>query len=301
VAQAVRHPGSTDILDSLNAERIIGAGESASAFRLTTYVNAIHPLYNPFDGYIIHSRAEYASPLAQAPQTQIDTPNPAFIRTDLNVPVLTFQSETDVLYTSLHSVTIRQDDTDMLRLWEVAGTSHADYYSTVAGTPDTGVDPSFAAVIEEYNVQGFLECDLPMNSGHAHYAFKAGLAAMNQWITDGTAPPSGDYLEISDDQSSFVLDDQGNVLGGIRTPYVDAPPAVLSGLGQPGQSFCRLFGTTQLFSAEQMASLYVDQASYVAAVTDAANAAVAAGFLLQADADLIIAWAPEQWASQAGQ
>jgi hypothetical protein len=302
VAQAVRNPGATDILNGLGAERIIGSGESQSASRLTTYVNAIHPLYNPFDGYIIHARGERASWLAQSPQTEILAPAPVFIRTDLNVPVLTFQSETEVPSSGFfNSVAIRQDDTDMFRLWEVAGTAHSDTYASSAGWSDTGVDPSFTAVIEENSVQGFIECGLPMNSGHLHFVFKAGLAAMNQWITDGTAPASGDYLAVSDDLSSFVLDDQGNVLGGIRTPYVDAPAAILSGLGQSGESFCGLFGTTQLFSAEQMASLYVDQAGYVAAVTEAANAAVAAGFLLQADADLIIAWAPEQWASQTGQ
>jgi hypothetical protein len=36
----------------------------------------------------------------------------------------------------------------------------------------------------------------------------------------------------------------------------------------------------------------------VQAVTDATNAAVAAGFLLQVDADAIITWAPEQWRLQ---
>ena len=86
-------------------------------------------------------------------------------------------------------------------------------------------------------------------------------------------------------------------MGGIRTPYVDAPAAVLSGLGQTGGSFCGLFGTTRIFTAAEMAALYVDEAGYVAAVTESANAAVEAGFLLPEDAELIIAWAPEQWRS----
>ena len=61
---------------------------------------------------------------------------------------------------------------------------------------------------------------------------------------------------------------------------------------------CGLFGTTSLFSGEQMASLYVDEAGFVTAVTEATNAAVAADFLLQEDADAIITWAPQQWRSQ---
>lgn len=49
-----------------------------------------------------------------------------------------------------------------------------------------------------------------------------------------------------------------------------------------------------------MTSLYVDEAGFTAAVTGAANSAVAAGFLLQKDADAIITWAPRQWRSQTG-
>ena len=117
-------------------------------------------------------------------------------------------------------------------------------------------------------------------------------------MIDGTLPPSADSLNINNAETDFLLDELGNVLGGVRTPYVDAPAAVLSGLGQSGDSFCGLFGTTALFNADQMASLYIDESGYLDAVTAAANSAVAAGFLLQKDADLIIAWAPEQWRSQ---
>ena len=50
--------------------------------------------------------------------------------------------------------------------------------------------------------------------------------------------------------------------------------------------------------ADQMASLYVDEAGFVDAVTEATNAAVEADFLLQEDADAIITWAPQQWRAQ---
>ena len=116
----------------------------------------------------------------------------------------------------------------------------------------------------------------------------------------GKPPSSSPRLELNDDDSDYLYDDLGNTLGGIRTPYVDAPSAVLRGEANLGNSFCFLFGTTSLFSAEQMASLYVDEAGFVAAVTEATNSAVAAGFLLQEDADAIITWAPQQWRGQTG-
>jgi hypothetical protein len=103
---------------------------------------------------------------------------------------------------------------------------------------------------------------------------------------------------VTDDQSDFLRDALGNVTGGIRTPYVDGASAILSGTGNSGGGFCPLFGTTSLFSAAEMATLYVDANGFTAAVTEAADAAVAAGFLLQVDADAIITWAPLQWAAQ---
>ena len=265
---------------------------------MTTYVNAIHPLYNPYDGYLIHSRGAYATPLAQEPQTAIATPAEVFIRTDLNVPVLVFQSETDVVLPSLNSVLVRQEDTDSLRFWEVAGTAHADRYTLGAGDGDIGTDPSVASVGELDNVQGFITCDSPVNSGPMHYVFNTALAAMNSWIINGEAPPTGDALETTDDLTGFILDDLGNVRGGIRTPYVDAPVAILSGLGQTGTSFCGLFGTTVMFTPAELFSLYGSQLGYVDAVTAATEEAFELGFLLREDADQIIEWAPQQWQIQ---
>ena len=90
---------------------------------------------------------------------------------------------------------------------------------------------------------------------------------------------------------AFQLDEVGNVLGGIRTNYVDAPEAVLSGLGQTGDSFCRIFGTTMLFDDAQLAELYPTRDTYLDAVNASTQSAVDGGYLLPVDAALIVAWA----------
>jgi hypothetical protein len=296
VAQAIRNPEGIDPLDGLNAERLIAYGESQSAGRLTTYVNAIHPLYNSFDGYMIHSRGNGSSSLSQEPLASIFAPESPLVRTDLNVPVFTFATETDVLELGFSNA--RQADTDMLRTWEVTGTAHGDIYTFVTGRDDTVGDPVFASVVEESSVLGFITCDRPINNGPHHYVFNRAVQALNEWVENGTLPPQSPQLELNSEGSDYLYDDLGNVLGGIRTPYVDSPSAVLLGDANTGAGFCRLFGSTSLFSGEQMASLYVDEAGYVQAVTDATNNAVTADFLLREDADAIIAWAPQQWRSQ---
>lgn len=297
-AQAIRNPEGIDPLEGLTAQRLIAFGESQSASRLVTYVNAIHPLYNTFDGYMIHSRGDGSSPLAQSPQVPIPTPDAPLIRTDLNVPVMTFETETDVLL--LGYAAARQPDTDLIRTWEVAGTAHGDYYTFISGRDDAVGDPVFASVIEETSILGFLNCEKPMNNGPQHYVFNAAVRALNAWVAGGEPPPVSPRLKLNDTQTEYLFDDLGNVRGGIRTPYVDAASAVLLGEANLGDSFCFLFGTTSLFTAAQMSTLYMDEAGYVAAVTEATNSAVAAGFLLQEDADAIITWAPQQWRSQSG-
>ncbi|NQX89510.1 MAG: hypothetical protein HRT77_12675 [Halioglobus sp.] len=296
VAQALRNPIGINPLEGLDVRHLIAYGESQSAGRLVTYINAIQPLYQTFDGFMVHSRGGGASSLAQEPQVAIPTPNGARIRTDTAVPVLTFETETDVL--GLGFVAARQADTDLIRTWEVAGTAHGDYYTFVSGRDDAFGDPVFASVAEERSVLGFITCDRPMNNGPHHYVFNRAVRALNAWVEDGTLPPPSPQLALNDDQSDYLYDAVGNVRGGIRTPYVDAPSAVLLGDENTGGSFCRLFGSTRLFSPEEMASRYTDQTGFVVAVSAATEAAVDADFLLREDADAIITWAPSQWERQ---
>ena len=298
VAQAIRNPGDIDPLGGLNAEYIIAYGESQSAGRLTTHANGIQPLYNAFDGYMIHSRGDGASPISQEPQTSIPAPDAPLIRTDTTVPIMTFETETDVVF--LGYAAARQDDTEMIVTWEVAGAAHGDQYTFVSGRGDKNGAPEFASVIEEPSIAGFITCDKPMNNGPQHYHFNAAVRALDEWVTEGKLPVHSPRLEINDDNSDYIYDELGNALGGMRSAYVDAPSAVLRGEPNTGASFCRLFGTTALFSAEQMASLYVDEAGYVNAVTAATNDAVEKGYLLPEDGEAIIAWAPSQWRSQTG-
>lgn len=298
VTSIVRGQANMDILGGMVADRIVAYGESQSASRLVTYINAVQPLYGAFDGFMVHSRGDGSSPLAQDPQVPIPTPANPRIRDDSLTPVMTFQTETDL--TLLGYAGSRQADSDRFRLWEVAGTAHADYYTIISGRNDAVGAPEFAAVVEEDSVLGFLQCDEPFNAGPMHYVFARAVRALNDWVGSGTPPPEAPRLDLNDDGTALLLDELGNVTGGIRTPYVDAPSAVLSGEGQTGGSFCFLFGTTRLFDAAEMASLYVDRDGFVAAVTDAADAAVAAGFLLPEDAAAIIQWAPQQWDDQVG-
>jgi hypothetical protein len=275
VGRTLRSAGAVDPLDGLTVERIIAAGESQSAFALTTYVNGIQPLTNQFDGFLIHSRGGGAAPLGE-PGAGIDiaaavTGPATMIRTDLDVPVLVLQTETDVLGI-LNYFPARQPDTDLLRVWEIAGTAHADAYL---------VGP----------VSEALGCAEPVNAGGMHLVAKAAIRHVDAWVRDGTPPPTAPALDTtSASPPAFVLDANGNVAGGVRTPHVDTPVDVLSGLPAEGASVvCLLFGTTTPLPAERLAELYESREDYVAQFTAATDAAIDAGFILPDDRDAALA------------
>ena len=138
-----------------------------------------------------------------------------------------------------------------------------------------------------------MKMDSPMNSGpQQHYVLQAALDHLDRWAAGGAPPPSAPRLEITDEVdgvNAFALDDQGNVCGGVRTPWVDAPSAVLSGFGQSGAEFAFLFGTTRPLADAARARLYPGgRADYLARFAKATDDAVGAGFLLGADREEIL-------------
>jgi len=121
---------------------------------------------------------------------------------------------------------------------------------------------------------------------------RAAVASLRTWVVDGEPPSEAPPLEVEGD--AIVRDERGIALGGIRTPAVDAPVSVLTGEAPAGRSvLCMLFGDTVPFDAATLAALYPTHQDYVDAVSEAADGAVAAGFLLRADADAFVAAAED--------
>ena len=274
------------MLGGLQPERVIAIGESQSAFRLTTYVNAIGPKTDIWDGYLIHSRGNSGAAL----NVDVKMPADQRIRTDLTVPVLQFQAETDMLGRGLNSIGARQPDTELIRTWEVAGTAHADAYNLGIGDTDNGDGAGDAALFQAMITPpsslygGLLSCSTPINAGPHTYVLRSALNSLDNWIRTGDAPESRPTLDITN--GAFVLDAKGNVTGGIRTPHVDVPVATLSGLGQTGSAFCGLFGTTVTPPSAEFVSwaLPNGRAAFDTAWIASLDDAVAKGNILEADA-----------------
>jgi hypothetical protein len=269
-AAAVRNPGAVDPLGGLKPQRMYAVGESQSAFTLTTYVDAIQPITHLFDAFYIHSRGGGAVPL-EGGGIANGLSGSIHIREDTDAPVLLLETETDEAF--LHYFNARQPDTDKIRLWDIAGAAHADQYQVGNGA-------------------NMLGCNFPINNAPTHYVLKAGLVQLDKWVRQGTPPPTSPRMEVSAASGSPVVqrDQQGNALGGLRTPWVDVPVAAYSGAAPAGTSvLCSLFGQTNAFEGATLKQLYGTKDSYVQKYTAATDRTIAAGFLLPADRAAIIA------------
>ncbi len=286
-AGAAARQDSGTILDGLAVERVLAIGESQSAFRLTTYVNEIDPVTPVYDGVLVHARGRAAAPLDDEldPAVALRGGRVLF-REDLRVPVLCVSSETDLM--TLGYLDARQDDGDSFVSWEMAGTSHGDMYTFAVGPIDSGKLPleELAAAWKPVSEVYGMGLDKLVNAGPQHYVMNAAVSQLDGWVADGRRPTASPRLEVRD--GTFVTDGNGNVKGGIRTPHVDVPTAVLSGLGNSGHAVAYLCGTTTPFDGPTLNALYGAKDNYIERFTAATVAAVESGFVLADDAAEII-------------
>ncbi len=265
---------SSHVLGSLHPRHFVAVGESQSAFYLTTFADALEPHGHPFEGIFIHSRGGTAAALSGASITSSSGPSNVRIRTDLGVPVFMFETQTDLI--ELGYAPAQQPNTNDIRTWEVAGTSHADSYL---------LGPASSV----------LHCSSAINSGPQHVVAQAAFAAFVRWVVHGTPPPSPEPFRLSSkNPAALALDQNGNVIGGVRTPAVDVPVSTLSGAAPAGTSaICSLFGSTTAFSPQMLASLYGTKTEYISKYTADLDRAIAAGYLLPSERASLLALAQQ--------
>jgi hypothetical protein len=271
VGRALRKPGTLDVLGGLQPQRIIAAGESQSASRMVTYVNGVQPLTREFDGFFIHSRGGGAAPLTGSGTGDSFVGGKSQIRTDSNVPVLIFETETDIALLRFDQA--EQPDSAQVHVWEVAGTSHADAFL---------VGPAL----------GLLGCGTAINSGPQVYVVRAAISALEQWVRTGQAPPSAPRIDHT--AQTIHRNAQGIALGGVRTPPVDVPVAVQS--GEPADAskvICALFGSGKPFTAAMLAQLYGTKAGFVTKWNADLDTTIGAGYVLAADRSNLVTQAQQ--------
>jgi len=205
--------------------------------------------------------------------------------------------------------------------------STTDYLSLRASLGRTGsagtADQPLPANVRMYDVAGASHvvlpsapaCSLPLERLDWTPVSRATLRALDRWVARNTEPPASKLMPLEPTAGADVLgapsylpaavvqrpkrDSDGNVLGGVRLPDMEAPLGVHAAQQEPKSFSCALAGAFLPFSQAQIAARYKDRDDYVNRIRIAARALQKEGLLLPQDAAVIIAAAAAHpWAKQ---
>ena len=278
VGEAIRHPADVDMLHGLKPKLVIATGESQSASRLATYINAVHPTAKVYDGFLLLSAIG------------------SKIREDLISPVIKVNMEHD---TVTADAAAWQSDTPKFRSWDVAGTSHVDRHLRESREPlelrDNGL--SLEAKMAPLCSNAQVGTRTP-----AGYVVGSAFDKLAVWAAGGKPPPSAPRLKITQvnqrpAQSVVARNSDMLAQGGIQLSEMAVPTQVNFGVGAPadanaaaaggeaiGAGACVRWGYSVDMSVDTLNAKYPSHAAYVAAVTKVADQNVKDGYILPFDA-----------------
>ncbi|HEX6744362.1 MAG TPA: alpha/beta hydrolase domain-containing protein [Solirubrobacteraceae bacterium] len=246
-------------------QHVYGFGYSQTGGDLYDYINAIHPLDvarngRPiYDGYIVAVAG--GAFVGIVPINQCEPPptvgDPRLQFSNVGVPIIHVMSQSDYLF----GIAARRPDSDApadrFRHYEMAGAAHA--------TPD---ELNFAATSADIVKAGVPVPPMNCNEGPrsrfpSRIFFDAIVRNLDLWVRYGISPPHADPIAVQN--GAGVLDPYGNVVGGLRSPYVDVPTSTWFG-NSTGASFCIIAGHEVPFDAARLQQLYPTHGAYVRAV-----------------------------------
>ncbi|BEL05855.1 hypothetical protein Q0Z83_040460 [Actinoplanes sichuanensis] len=264
-AQGLQAVRTTDVLGGLRhrISTVVAAGVSQSAGRVAVFVNAVQPRTRPVaDAALLYVGGER-------------------LRDDLPIPVFKVLSETEFTGPpSANEISSLQPDTDRMRTWAVAGTSHSDWASFAVRYALLQRDQPTAPLRDD--------CARPSRSRSPdRYPLSAAMHHLTRWTRHGIAPPTAPLISLAADGQTVQRDQHGNALGGLRLAPFQVPVAVDTGSNENppgGTGLCFLNGTHIPFDRATLTALYPDRQTYLRRFTIAAARNVRDGHVLPADA-----------------
>lgn len=282
VGAALKTPGPQNPLGAA-AVRVYGEGWSQTGAYAMRYFSTFGPLAKLSDGSYVYDGWLVGG--ATGP-TAIHQCSPSLPSTDLRnqirpsgVPVIWIRTQGDSFSFAYRRADGDTPD-DQFRLYELPGPTHDTITIFENFAPDAdiikaGVTPPDPTVCNYQYIT-----DFPYE-----YYFNAAAENLKRWAIDGVAPPHADRM-LYDANNQNVLDQYGNAVGGVRSPYLDVPVATYN-MGTGGVFTCRVLGYKTPFREELLKQLYPNHGEYVSQVVQSTNALVAQGFLTHYNADEI--------------
>ncbi|HEY7334688.1 MAG TPA: alpha/beta hydrolase domain-containing protein [Bryobacteraceae bacterium] len=285
VAAALKSGAPGSPLAGFKVERVFMTTQAGD---IVTYINAIHShatLANgkpAYDGYLIKnpSGAARISQCAANPGRD----DPRRVVTPVNVPIVAVVAQGEVIGNLASRRPDSDDPNGRYRLYEIAGVAHIEKYpySALPSFADQVAAVGAAQGTPEWPFNAKCNPDVPLgNDPLLKYSYDAAFLNLDQWVRKGTEPPKADRIQVKD--GAIVLDEYGNGMGGVRSPFVDAPVATYF-TTSPGPGTCAELGHTANFNAAQLKKLYPDAKSYSSKVAQSINQMAKERFLTEPDA-----------------
>lgn len=220
------------------------------------------------------------------------------------VPIIELLSEGEA---ETHRRVLRPDadePDDRYRLYEVAGTAHV-------ATGNAGLVTNQAQLTDRGWPEHSREIEEQPSTARLDFVARAVFAALDDWVGRGTAPghaPPVEYVERPDaghhglmaEALPLVRDADGNVVGGVRTPWVDVPLAAYlpHSTARPGSCIpagaapyrdpafmADLIGHMVPFPADRLRQRYGSAEDYLERFGQRTGELVTAGWLLAPEAE----------------
>lgn len=186
--------------------------------------------------------------------------------------------------------------------WEIVGLPHLDAYAgDQVEVPRPGApipllnrqeEEALRVPFEDFGqAPGTVrkQCSTPYTR---QYTLTAALVALREWLETGVRAPEPPFIERpgpvpTSGETSLSRDQDGNAIGGLRSPIIEVPVASYNG------EDCLFTGTMAPFPPARLAELYPTHQSYVEQLQIATDYAVDSRFLLCHDAQIIMRKASE--------
>jgi hypothetical protein len=165
----------------------------------------------------------------------------------------------------------------------------------IAGTPHTDICCPLLPSSEELKK---MRCFIPesadseavdLNDIPTEFYIVGLLEKLHLWAARGIVPPAVEPFKHTADGSELLRDEHGNVLGGLRSPFLDVP--IASYTGNTPRDSEGISGTITYFSVKKMKRLYGSFDAYLEKFTRYAYGQIEEGWVTEKDGKKMIQWA----------
>ncbi|WP_330285082.1 alpha/beta hydrolase domain-containing protein [Streptomyces sp. NBC_00588] len=263
------------------------------------------------DGYLIGISSGAAGAAGYPPLSNgspvLPADDPRRVIGPADVPVFEVLSEFE---SETHRPALREDSDapgDRYRLYQVAGTSHDNPLLEPVLTNHTQFRRRGHQVPERRITEQTSDARLDAVA-------RAAYGLLHRWAATGAPPPRVERFPFATDRATggvdeLARDEHGNVRGGVRTPWVEAPLAAYHPHSTPRPGYCRpspwapmgtpdlvarLIGHMTPLPGAQLRALYPTRQDYLDRYEAACARLSAQGLLLEADVHMLLRAAHER-------